>query len=163
MASAPAVRPARADEIDQVAALWSAMYADQRASGMTLALRPDAEDIWKRQLAGRLDTPVSVILVAALPDAPELVGFLAAQTKRLPPHLAADKPKVGFISEVYVRPAARRHRLGRALVDAAFSWFTSADVGSVELHVLVDNAAGRAFWASLGFVPELLQLRAPLR
>jgi ribosomal protein S18 acetylase RimI-like enzyme len=159
------VRPAREDEIAEVAALWGEMYADQRAHGMALPLRDDAVEIWSRQLAGRLDAPVSVILVGEAlrtDGSPErgLVGFLAAQTKRLPPQFAAERPKVGFISELFVRPAERRHRVGRALVDAAFAWFARADVGSIELHVLVHNTAARSFWRDMGFEDELVQMRA---
>ncbi|HET7502359.1 MAG TPA: GNAT family N-acetyltransferase [Kofleriaceae bacterium] len=160
-AGRPTVRPATESEIDEVAALWGEMYAHQQAHGMTLPLRDDAVEIWKRQLAGRLDSPVSVVLVA--PSSPvgggPLLGFLAAQTKRLPPHLAAARPKVGFISELFVRPEARRRRAGRALVDAALAWFARADVGSIELHVLVGNDGARRFWEQVGFVPELLQMR----
>jgi len=159
------VRPAREDEIAEVAALWGEMYADQRAHGMALPLRDDAVEIWSRQLAGRLDAPVSVILVGEalrVDGSPErgLVGFLAAQTKRLPPQFAAERSKVGFISELFVRPAERRHRVGRALVDAAFAWFARADVGSIELHVLVHNTAARSFWHDMGFEDELVQMRA---
>jgi ribosomal protein S18 acetylase RimI-like enzyme len=162
-AQAVRVRPAREDEIAEVAALWGEMYAHQRAHGMGLPLRDDAVEIWSRQLAGRLDSPVSVILVGEVPRAagePGLAGFLAAQTKRLPPYFAADKPKVGFISELFVRPTERRHRVGRALVDAAFAWFARADVGSIELHVLVHNTAARSFWHEMGFEDELVQMRA---
>lgn len=158
-AAALVVRPAREAEIDRVAELWAAMYAYQREHGMVLPLRDDAAEIWKRQLGGRLDAPVSVILVAEAPGG-GLCGFLAAQTKRLPPHLAAAKAKVGFISELYVSPDERRHRVGRALVEAAFAWFARADVGSIELHVLIGNDVARRFWESMGFVPELLQMRA---
>lgn len=164
MASAlvrPGVRPGNDAELDEIAGLWRAMYAHQRAHGMTLPLRDDAAEVWKRQLTGRLDSPVSIVLVspAVAPTDGSLVGFLAAQIKRLPPHLAADKPKVGFISELFVQPDARRRGTGRALVEAAFDWFRRADVGSIELHVLVGNAGGRRFWEELGFVPELLQMR----
>jgi len=151
------VRPGTEAELDEIAGLWQAMYTHQRAHGMTLPLRDDAAEIWKRQLTGRLDSPVSVVLVA--PADGGLAGFLAAQIKRLPTHLAADKPKVGFISELFVRPEARRRGTGRALVDAAFDWFRRADVGSIELHVLVGNDGGRRFWEELGFVPELVQMR----
>ena len=153
-----AVRPGTESEIDEIAELWTEMYAYQRAHGMVLPLRDDAAEVWKRQLAGRLDSAVSIVLVVP-GDAGKLVGFLAAQIKRLPPHLATARPKLGFISEVFVRPEARRRRTGRALVDAVFGWFERADVGSIELQVLVGNDSGRRFWEELGFVPELLQMR----
>ena len=59
-----------------------------------------------------------------------------------------------------MRPADRRRNVGRALVDAAFQWFDRAQVGSVELHVLIHNEAARRFWAGCGFVDELVQMRA---
>jgi GNAT superfamily N-acetyltransferase len=156
--SAVEVRPARESEIDRVTELWLAMYAYQREHGMLLTMRDDAGEIWKRQLAGRIDAPVSVVLVAEV--AGQLAGFLAAQTKRLPAHLVTGKAKVGYISEMYVCPEYRRHRVGRALVDAAFAWFARADVESIELQVLVGSDVARAFWTSVGFQPELLQMRA---
>lgn len=154
------IRPARESELDEVGALWAEMYAHQQAHGMTLPLRDDALDIWKRQSSGRLDSPVSVVLVAEAIEGPGLAGFLAGQTKRLPPHLATTRSKVGFISEVFVREAERRHKIGQALVEAAFAWFDRAEVGSVELHVLVQNTAGQEFWRKMGFEPELIQMRA---
>ncbi len=159
MRDAPLIRPARADEIDRVGALWRAMYDYQRAHGMLLPLRDDATEIWTRQLAGRLDSPVSVVLVSEAEDG-ALTGFLAAQIKRLPPHLTTGNAKVGFISEVFVEPAARRHKVGEALVAAAMAWFDRAEVGSVELHVVVGNDVARAFWERMGFTPELVQMRA---
>jgi ribosomal protein S18 acetylase RimI-like enzyme len=156
--SSQEVRPGAESELDEIAALWTEMYAHQQAHGMALPLRDDAAEVWKRQLSGRLDSPVSIVLVAPA-DEGKLLGFLAAQTKRLPPQFAAARPKLGFISELFVRPEARRRGAGRALVDAALAWFRRADVGSIELHVLVGNEHGRRFWEELGFVPELLQMR----
>lgn len=152
------VRPAREAEIDQVAELWAEMYAYQRAHGMQLPLRDGAAEVWKQQLVGRLDSPVSVVLVSEGDDGLP-TGFLSAQVKRLPPHLTAGNPKVGFISEVYVRPEQRRHKVGHALVNAALQWFDRGKVGSVELHVLLGNEVAQTFWKEMGFVPELVQMR----
>lgn len=151
------IRAARADELDAVARMWSAMYAFQQAAGMVLPLRDDAEDIWKRENASRLDTPLATVLVAERDG--QLVGFLAAQTKRLPPVFAPGNPKIGYISAVYVDPAARRGQIGRALVDAALAWFAKAEVSSIELQVIAGNDTARAFWTGVGFVPEILQMR----
>lgn len=156
------VRPAQPSDVDVVGDLWREMYNDQRDHGMLLSLRDDAVAIWKRQLGDRLDSPVSVILVAESQES-TLIGFLAASTKRLPAHLAADHAKVGFISELFVRPEARRAQAGKALVDAALAWFDRAGVGSVELHVLVGNEGGRQFWAKQGFTAELVQMRRSIQ
>lgn len=151
------VRAARPEELDRVAAMWSAMYAFQQAAGMVLPQREDAEEIWKRENASRLDSALATVLVAVQGDA--LVGFLAAQTKRLPPYLATGNPKIGYISAVYVDPAARRGRIGHALVDAALAWFARAEVSSIELQVIAGNETAREFWTSVGFAPEILQMR----
>jgi ribosomal protein S18 acetylase RimI-like enzyme len=154
------VRTARPDEIGQVGAMWGAMYEYQRSQGMLLPLRDDAVEIWQRENAARLDTALAAVLVAE-PSEPtgELSGFLAAQVKRLPPFLTTGNPKVGYISAIYVLPAARRHRVGRVLVDAALAWFAHAEVGSIELQVIATNELARAFWHSVGFEPELVQMR----
>ena len=159
MGESPIVRAAREDEIDEVGRMWAAMYAFQAARGMMLALRPDAIEIWSRGLATRLDSPVSTILVAEVAGRQGLAGFLAAQIKRLPAHLSADKPKVGFVSEVFVHDDARRHHVGRALFDAASAWFERAGAGSIELHVVHGNEVAAAFWRGMGFEPELMQMR----
>jgi ribosomal protein S18 acetylase RimI-like enzyme len=152
------VRPARPDELDRIGAMWGAMYDYQRAQGMLLPLRDDAVEIWKRENQARLDTTLAVVLVAEAPDGTP-AGFLAAQTKRLPPYLTTGNPKIGYISAIYVDPAVRRHHLGRALVDAAFAWFARAEVSSIELQVIASNELARAFWQSVGFAPEILQMR----
>jgi ribosomal protein S18 acetylase RimI-like enzyme len=155
--AAPRIRPARPDEVDDVGRMWHEMYAYQQQRGMMLPLRDDAVEIYKHEISNRLDTKLSVIFVAELDDG--LAGFLAAQTKRLPPFLSTDKPLVGYIGAVYVRPAARRHHLGKALVDASFAWFERAGVGSIELQVIDGNELARAFWEGMGFQVELVQMR----
>jgi ribosomal protein S18 acetylase RimI-like enzyme len=151
------VRPARPDEVDEVGRMWGEMYRFQQAQGMMLPLRDDAVDIYKQEIANRLDTKLAAVLVAEGDG--RLDGFLAAQTRRLPPFLSTTNPLVGYIGAVYVRPEARRHQLGRALVDASFAWFARAGVGSIELQVIDGNDLARRFWESMGFRTELVQMR----
>lgn len=151
------VRVARAEELPRVTQLLLAMYEHQRQQGMMLALHAEAGDMWQRRMATQLDTNISHVFVAECDH--ELIGFLSAQIKRLPPHLAGTSPRVGFISEVFVESAGRRHGVGAKLVSAALAWMEELDVGSVELHVLARNPDAQAFWRQMGFRDELLQMR----
>lgn len=152
------VRAAREDELDEVARLWGELYVHQRAHGMMLPLRDDAVEVWKRQMNGRLDSPVSLVLVAEK-EGGGIVGILTAQVKRLPPHLATGNPKIGIIPEVFVREEARGLKAGRALVEAALDWFRRGEVGSVEVQIVMGNDGAKKFWGEMGFDPEILQVR----
>jgi ribosomal protein S18 acetylase RimI-like enzyme len=60
---------------------------------------------------------------------------------------------------VYVTPAYRRSGVARELVASLHQWLHAKQVTSIELQVVHRNEAGLAFWRSLGYGPELLQLR----
>lgn len=57
----------------------------------------------------------------------------------------------GWLSDLYVRPAARRRGIGRALLRACIAEWQLRQGDSLMLEVATDNAAGRALYASLGF------------
>jgi ribosomal protein S18 acetylase RimI-like enzyme len=75
------------------------------------------------------------------------VGFAAAMRRN---------DRVAELTELYVRPDARRSTAGTALVNAVL-----AAVGTdyVRVSVGVDNEPARAFYKRLGFQPEQLVLR----
>lgn len=160
MPDATTVRVAVEAEIDELGEMWRAMYAFQQERGMLLPLRDDAVEIWKRETQPRLASKLASVFVAQVTGERGLAGFISAQVRRLPPWLAGDNPMIGHVPAIYVRPEARRHQVGRALVAAAFAWFRAAGVGSVDLQVIATNDVAREFWTSVGFEPELLQMRA---
>jgi GNAT superfamily N-acetyltransferase len=55
------------------------------------------------------------------------------------------------ITELVVARGARRGGRGRALVEAALAWARERGAARVEVRVAARNAAGQAFWRSLGF------------
>jgi ribosomal protein S18 acetylase RimI-like enzyme len=59
-----------------------------------------------------------------------------------------------FIDEVFVAPEHRRLGLGRRLLEAAASHATWTNVRALHLEVDRGNAAARALYASLGFLPR---------
>jgi len=87
----------------------------------------------------------------------QLIGFAHAVVKLAPEHLGGDR--IGHIAHVYVTPAHRRSGTARDLVASLHEWLGAKQVTSIELQVVHGNEAGLAFWRSLGYSPELLQLR----
>lgn len=63
-----------------------------------------------------------------------------------------------YVRQYYILPAFRRQGLGKRafqmLMDTVFS-----DTDEIALDVLHNNAAGRAFWESMGFAPHWHRLR----
>jgi ribosomal protein S18 acetylase RimI-like enzyme len=55
------------------------------------------------------------------------------------------------ITELWVRPGARRSGLGGSLAGAALAWAREQGAERVEVRVAARNAEGQAFWRALGF------------
>lgn len=68
----------------------------------------------------------------------------------------------GFIAGAFVKPAARRSNVGRALVAAAEHWLHKQGLATSELQVLNTNAEARQFWESLGYEPLVLGMQKKL-
>jgi ribosomal-protein-alanine N-acetyltransferase len=74
-------------------------------------------------------------------DSGEPVGFI----------LARDLGEEVEVLTLGVLPEARRHGVGRALLDAALAAARHRRLGSVVLEVAADNAAARRLYAACGF------------
>ena len=70
-------------------------------------------------------------------------------------------PRVGRITDLYVRPAARRAGVAEALARAVAARFAADGVDTIDLEVMASNTAARAAYARWGFRDEVLVLAAP--
>jgi ribosomal protein S18 acetylase RimI-like enzyme len=70
-------------------------------------------------------------------------------------------PRVGRITDLYVRPAERRAGVAEALTRAVAVRFAADGVDTIDLEVMASNAAARATYARWGFRDEVLVLAAP--
>ncbi len=78
------------------------------------------------------DRPAGLCVAAWIPKLDPRMGFL-------------------FVDELYVLPDARRRGVGTALMSAADRLARSVGAAGIRLLARPDNAAARAFYASLGF------------
>lgn len=64
---------------------------------------------------------------------------------------------LGYIKDIAIAPAWRRHGLGRALMQEIFRTFQARGIFKVDLKVTADNPSGAAeFYSSLGMVEMAL-------
>jgi ribosomal protein S18 acetylase RimI-like enzyme len=81
------------------------------------------------------------------------VGMLLAQRRG---------PRVGRITDLYVRPAERRAGVAEALAREAVARFAADGVDTVDLEVTASNAAARTAYGRWGFRDEVLVLATPV-
>jgi ribosomal protein S18 acetylase RimI-like enzyme len=71
-------------------------------------------------------------------------------------------PRVARVTDLYVRPDARRRGVADSLTRAAVERLAADGVEVLDLEVVASNAGARATYASWGFREEVLVLAAPL-
>lgn len=122
-----AVRPATDDDLAAIVALEVEGFPDP----------------WTIEtLAAELRFPGSFVLVAAAPRSPAL-GYASFRT-------VADEAELLRLS---VASAARRHGLGRRLLEAGFAELALRSLASCFLEVRADNAPAIALYERVGFQP----------
>ena len=128
------IRAASPLDVHAIAALW-------RAENMT---RSDAHAA--AECAAVLDRYPELLLVAELEGV--VVGAVAGS-------FIGHR---GWLNHLVVAPAHRGRGIAGRLVDEIERRFAAAGVEKVNILVLVENDAGRAFWAQRGFmeVPQVL-------
>jgi len=68
----------------------------------------------------------------------------------------------GHVSDIVVAPAAQGRGVGQALMAAAEAWARGRGYRLLSLHVFDGNARARAFYARLGYQPDIRKLVKPL-
>ena len=134
--------------------LFEMMHAEMTGQGMFLRLDESGAQRWLESIKSGLERFGHVVVAEA--DG-QVVGFAHAAVKLAPEHLGGSR--MGHIAHLYVLPSHRRTGIARDLVASLHEWLSAKQVTSIELQVVHRNEAGLAFWGSLGYLPELMQLR----
>lgn len=169
----PAVRPARADDIPEIARIqrdtWLTAYADLLPATVLAGLDvAEAEQAWRQALDG------GAVRLFVATEGPWTVGFCAAgpapaeDVAGADGAVPADAATVGLVSTLLVEPRwGRRGHGGRLLAAAAaalrdeggtrgIAWVPEADEASVRFYL-------RARWTADGTVRTLDAGGRPLR
>ena len=150
------VRAATVDDLDVVTELRLALLREHAGNAIYGRLRRDAERKARPLYSAQLRSAQEVIFLAERGG--ETVGILRCVESLGSPLL--DPSRYGYVSSAYVRPAARRSGVLRALLDAAERWAGRRGLTELRLHNAADNDVAASTWEGLGFaVVEQLRLR----
>ena len=149
-ASSPGqIRPARPQEIDRIAALWSLITDHHASLDPLFRMRrgPVAEGELRELLRALRRDPDAEFFVCDVEGTP--VGLCIVRIDHAPPIL--EETERAEISDVGVRPEWRRRGIARRLVEAAQAWVRERGVARIEIQVASGNREGQAFWRAMGY------------
>lgn len=144
--SAVPIRRARSADLDALCELWLAITRHHETFDPYFRLRAGAPAEARRLLAAWLRDPDAAAWIAG--DATPL-GLCLARIDRAPP--IQEETIRAEISDLGVRPEARRRGLATALLDGALVWVREQGAARVEVRVAARNPEGQAFWRARGF------------
>ena len=102
------------------------------------------------ELREYLDEHVALVAVG---DGDEVVGFALGKL---------EKPQIGYLSDVYVEPGARRQGAARELIREVAQRLRDRGASVLMLDVQIDNANARAAYERMGLREHQLGLYAPI-
>jgi len=108
----------------------------------------------EQYFAGRLDMPLEVLI--ARDESGGAIGFAELSIRAYAEDCVTDR--VAYLEGWYVIPEARRHGVGRALVDAAEDWARQQGCSEFASDALLDNDVSASAHEALGFT-ETVQIR----
>ena len=114
---------------------------------------PPHRDLDIEQELAEARTYIDEGLALLAEDGGEPVGFALAKL---------ETPRICYLSDLYVRPAARRRGIARALIAEVAVWGTREGAEVMTLEVLSSNVEARALYDRLGFDEESRNLSTPL-
>ncbi len=134
------------------------------------ALRSDIEERYTRWITSNRENPNWLFITArrgcpaadntAAESADEVIGGLAAAINQEIP--IYQFTHYALIHDLAVRPEARRHGVGTALLHYARQWAANKGVNQLRLMAAVDNTAAQALFINAGFRKTYSEMVLPV-
>jgi GNAT superfamily N-acetyltransferase len=150
------VRQASRDDLPTVVALRLSLLREHGTHAIYGRLRADAAHRARELFAAQLESAGEVMFLAE--RAGQVVGILRCVESSGSPLL--HPARYGYVSSVFVTPAARRAGVLRALLEQAVRWCGERGLDEMRLHSVAGDAVSEAAWDALGFeIVEYVRLR----
>jgi ribosomal protein S18 acetylase RimI-like enzyme len=150
------VRRATPDDLSTVLRLRLSLLAEHAENPVYGRTRRDLRKRARSLYLAQLRSPSEVTFLAEVGD--DVAGILRCIDSAGHPLLYPDR--YGYVSSVYVAPAARRQGVLSKLLLAAEEWCRARGLDEMRLHNASDSVVSNAAWEALGFgVVEHLRTR----
>lgn len=150
------VRRARLADLETVVRLRLALLREHGDHPIYGRLRADAERRARDMFGAQLLAPGEVMFLAEQ-DA-RVVGILRCVESSASPLL--DPPRYGYVSSVFVEPAARRRGILTALLTTAEQWCRERGLTEMRLHSIHGDDVATTAWEHMGFEPvEVVRMK----
>ncbi len=116
-------------------------------------------DLARRFLLERFQHNQSIVFIAELPD-----GSAAAFTQLFPSYSSASAARILILNDLFVRPEARRKKVGSMLLAAAVGYRRAVGAARLTLSTEVTNLAAQSLYEGEGWIrqEEFLTYNLPL-
>ena len=153
------VRPASMTDAAGLFSAWQRLRAHNAEVDRRVIPAPVSEADFESDLEQLLQRPQSATFVAE--SRGTLSGFISGRVEHnQPDRLPETHVAVGYL---WVEERFRRLGMARSLFSAIAEWARLQEgVGHFEMAVLAADTSAAAFWRSIGFVPFIERLWAPL-
>jgi GNAT superfamily N-acetyltransferase len=132
-----AIRRAAVDDLDLVAPLFDAYRRFYRL--------PSEPELGRRFLQDRFERGESVVFLAFAD------GAAAGFTQLYPSFSSGAMARIFILNDLFVAPEARRHGVGRALLEAAADFGRGAGAARLALSTEVTNATAQSLYEKAGW------------
>ena len=139
------IRRAHEADIAEIHALWRRFSREIPA--------PDYVEVDDAKELREIEEIVRAEVAFVAEAADGLAGFALARRKGR---------RLGYLSDLYVAPEARRRGVARALVREVAAVLRGEGLDVLDLEVQASNAVARAAYSSWGFKETTVRLAAPL-
>lgn len=154
------IRLAKPEDAPRIGRLWEALVNHHHQLDRDLPIAvPDGGILYAKRIQGRLADTHTRVFVAE--EDGQIVGYVLSVIVDMPPEMFAHTVG-GFLADIYVEPDYRRHGIGRDLVNATVEWFQTCGATYYEWYVAAQNAAGHAFWESVGGRNIMIRMRSEI-
>ncbi len=151
------IRTPETHEMAQIGRLAGALVRlHHRLDADRFMLHEPLEDGYARFLASMLEDPKAVVLGAFDDDLGRAVGYAYGRVEARDWNRLLDRH--AKLHDIYVEEAARRRGVARQLAQATFDRLKALGATRIVLDTAHANEPARAFFASMGFRPTMVEM-----